>query len=136
MGRSIRERRIYLQRLNIKKQHPSYNGCCFKRKEQFYNKTKKIYDVFTITYLSRRCKHFLRRFLRSCRKNSNIMVRKDLILSGVCCKLTYVAGRVIEVVITSCTRNAVVLYWARGFESHTLRQKSTSTSGFAVCGLF
>ena len=47
-----------------------------------------------------------------------------------------VTGRVIEVVITSCTRNAVVLYWARGFESHTLRQNATSTSGFAVCGLF
>ncbi len=44
--------------------------------------------------------------------------------------------RVIEAVITSCTRNAVVLYRARGFESHTLRQKSTSTSGFAACGLF
>ncbi len=29
--------------------------------------------------------------------------------------------RVIEAVITSCTRNAVVLYRARGFESHTLR---------------
>ena len=39
-------------------------------------------------------------------------------------------------VITSCTRNAVVLYWARGFESHTLRQKFTSTSGLTVCGLF
>ena len=44
--------------------------------------------------------------------------------------------RVIEAVITSCTRNAVVLYRARGFESHTLRQKPTSTSGFAACGLF
>ncbi len=39
-------------------------------------------------------------------------------------------------VITSCTRNAVVLYRARGFESHTLRQKFTSTSGFAACGFF
>ena len=29
--------------------------------------------------------------------------------------------RVIEVVITSRTRNAVVQFWARGFESHTLR---------------
>ncbi len=44
--------------------------------------------------------------------------------------------RVIEAVITSCTRNAVVLYRARGFESHTLRQKIQSTSGFAACGLF
>ena len=43
--------------------------------------------------------------------------------------------RVIEAVITSCTRNAVVLYWARGFESHTLRQRFTSTSGLATCGL-
>ncbi len=44
--------------------------------------------------------------------------------------------RVIEAVITSCTRNAVVLYRARGFESHTLRQTLTSTSGFVACGLF
>ena len=44
--------------------------------------------------------------------------------------------RVIEAVITSCTRNAVVLYWARGFESHTLRQKSTPASRFTACGLF
>ncbi len=32
-----------------------------------------------------------------------------------------IVRRVIEAVITSCTRNAVVLYRARGFESHTLR---------------
>lgn len=32
--------------------------------------------------------------------------------------------RVIEVVITSCTRNAVVRFRARGFESHTLRSSS------------
>ena len=33
-------------------------------------------------------------------------------------------------VITSRTRNAVVLYWARGFESHSLRFKSRLFSGF------
>lgn len=29
--------------------------------------------------------------------------------------------RVSEVAVTRRTRNAVVLHWARGFESHTLR---------------
>lgn len=31
--------------------------------------------------------------------------------------------RVIEEAVTSRTRNAVVHLWARGFESHTLREK-------------
>ncbi len=42
--------------------------------------------------------------------------------------VTDMIRRVIEAVITSCTRNAVVLYRARGFESHTLRQKATPAS--------
>jgi hypothetical protein len=45
-------------------------------------------------------------------------------------------GRVIEAVITSCTRNAVVLYWARGFESHTLRSMLMSTSVRPFVGFF
>ena len=44
--------------------------------------------------------------------------------------------RVIEVVITSRTRNAVVLYGARGFESHTLRaswvRNSLNIKGFGL----
>ncbi len=39
-------------------------------------------------------------------------------------------------VITSCTRNAVVHFWARGFESHTLRQNISPQAVSLPVGFF